>query len=163
MSKKKFKSGLESLFDAPSEARYLTDTETIAENKPRKRRSRRSSSKNFTSDLDALFQEVVQLEELEERDKADRKSKKARTQQHLNRRPTLIGLDALIRRTTEAADEMEEDYQPVTKRVTFAFDAAKFRRLKRIAKQERSYLKDILGSLVTAYIERYEREEDQES
>lgn len=67
------------------------------------------------------------------------------------------GLDALIRQTVESS-MMEVEPAPALskKRVTFVFDKQKLSRLKRIAKIERAYLKDIIGDLISEFIDDYE-------
>ena len=169
MSKKKFKDGLESIFGPSVEetlqesSPLLVDT-SVKTKEPRIRKTekssaqkhpRRSSSKNFTSDLDSLFETALQetLEEKAQEIVEDKPKKK------LARKATarpLSGLDALIRRTVEDSIEVTNG----KKRVTFVFDREKLIKLKRIAKKERIFLKDIIGDVMSQYIDQYEEAQD---
>ena len=172
MSKKKFKDGLESIFGPsveetlPKNSPLLVDTTVkTKKEKPAVRRTektsapkhaRRSSSKNFTSDLDSLFETALQ-ETLEEKAQAlveDKPKKKFARRKAAPRQ--LTGLDALIRRTVEDSIEVTNG----KKRVTFVFDRAKLIKLKRIAKKERIFLKDIIGDVMSQYIDQYEEAND---
>lgn len=175
MSKKKFTDGLESLFGSTTiEDKTLQEdsvlivetkeqpTETLKKKKKKKSGARRSSGKNFTSDLDSLFSGAmsVRVEEgpKKSRSKSDSKAKAPKPV----RVRTLNGLDALIRRTVEAGQTEVQAELPVTrKRVTFIFDKEKLHRLKRIAKHEKLYLKDIIGDVVSKWIEEYEKDNGQ--
>lgn len=159
MGKKKFTSGLDSLFGDVNESNTLDQGSVLLKRtrntkiqRPTKVVSRKKSSKNFTSDLDSLFNESVQddFSEVEAPTPSRRK-----TGRRLSR-PRITGLDALISKTTDIDyDEMEQE---IKKRVTFVFDNKKYDKLKRIAKVESQYLKDILGKVVTEYIDEYEME-----
>jgi hypothetical protein len=52
--------------------------------------------------------------------------------------------------------EIIEDRSLNTKRLTVTFDKKKLEKLKKIARLEKSYLKDILGEIVAEYIKKYE-------
>lgn len=113
--------------------------------------------KNFTTDLDTLLEEALQ-ESFEEK-MAQREKEKTTDKaiyQNQVRRP-LTGLDMLIRRTVESG-EIDQDIRDGVKRLTVTFDKTKINKLKKIARLEKSYLKDILSSLVEEYILRYEQE-----
>lgn len=75
--------------------------------------------------------------------------------QQAHRRRPMGGLDMLIRRTVEKG-AIEEDIKTGTKRLTVSFDKEKLSKLKKIARIEKAYLKDILGEIVAEYIKRYE-------
>lgn len=65
-----------------------------------------------------------------------------------------IGLDLLIQRTTQKnTNETIEKIQPQTKRVTVILDTEKVDELKRIAREEKRRLHQIIGELVAEYIE----------
>ncbi len=157
MSKKKFTDGLESLFGDTSEDTFGGSLLVAEEPKPKAVRKRRGSSrKNFTTDLDTLLEDALKetiIEQTQKTDKAfESKSKSIQTKQR-SRKP-LSGLDALIRRTVEGSTiEISND---VTKRVTFVFEKQKLDKLKRIARIEKAYLKDILSQIVSEYIQKYE-------
>ena len=223
MSKKRFIYGFESLFGGPDEGMPQEETPVIAlersseeEEKPKPKRRRRrpariaanavadteqqdkrSSSKNFTSDLESLFmdamtdsyEEDIQKERIEqpaaaeiddllaepttpvveepepvvpakaaepEKDKMPEEAAKPKpTRKRKSVRSTRPrgGLDLLIRQTSE---ETYIEYESENKRVTFVFDKKKLQRLKMIAKSQKAFLKDIIGDVVSKYIEEYE-------
>ena len=118
-----------------------------------------SSRKNFTSDLDTLFETALnesleqnvlkQTQELEAKTKA--------SQHQIPGKKPLTGLDTLIRKTANAAFKEDDKKMPV-KRVTFVFDRKKLEKLKRIARREKAYLKDLIGNAVSEFIQEYEQE-----
>lgn len=65
-----------------------------------------------------------------------------------------IGIDLLIKRTTEE-NVKDKSAKPVTqtKRVTVVLDTEKLEELKRIAKEEKRRLHQIIGELVDEYID----------
>ena len=177
MSKKRFTDGLESIFGEVHEETF--DRGLLVEKKKAKAAGhaeskskskspvskKRSSRKNFTTDLDSLFDgsglsEIVD-EKLKER-AAPRKNLKGKTKsmEHTKRvRKPLSGLDALIRQTLETGSL---SYDPTAKkRVSFTCEKAKLDKLKRIARQEKAYLKDILGDIVASFISEYETKKGQ--
>ena len=163
MSKKRFTDGLESLFSVENKedvsgegTAFLREASDQGDTAILKAKSR-TSRKNFTTDLDTLLEEALQ-ESFEEK-MAQRETEKKPDQskyQNQARRP-MTGLDVLIRRTVETG-EVEENRRNGTKRLTVTFDKSKIAKLKRIARLEKAYLKDILGELVEGYIERYEKD-----
>lgn len=166
MSKKKFTTGLESLFDSAGDA-FQEDTVALvdaASPSPQKVRriKARGSSKDFTSDLDSLLEDALN-ESVETINKtateaggADKsKEHPAPTAAH---RKVLSGLDALIRQTIQVnVEEYKDETNSPTKRVTFAVDKAKLEKLKTIARQEGAYLKDIISSLISEYIREHDK------
>lgn len=158
MSKKKFTDGLESLFNTDAKGdvsgkgtAFLRGAAVKKEEKKVVRRSK----KNFTTDLDSLLEEALQEsfeEQMSQKDKAQNSNKSHYQKQ--TRRP-MTGLDVLIRRTVEAG-AIEESRKTGVKRLTVTFDKNKIAKLKRIARMEKAYLKDILGDLVAEYIKDYE-------
>ena len=162
MSKKKFTDGLESLFSPDPKAVSGKGTAFLRvpadESGSATIVAKRSSSrKNFTTDLDSLLEEALQ-ESFEEKMAQRDKEKGADKSKYQNqaRRP-MTGLDMLIRRTVESSD-LEQSIREGTKRLTVTFDKTKINKLKKIARLEKAYLKDILGELVEEYIQRYEQE-----
>jgi hypothetical protein len=171
LSKKRFTDGLESIFGEVHEETFdrgllveekQTKTTTKTESnatKPKKR----SSRKNFTTDLDSLFDgsltEVVE-EKLQEKRVAPRKNLKGKSKslEHTKRvQKPLSGLDALIRQTLDSGSLA---YDPsAKKRISFTCEKAKLDKLKKIARQEKAYLKDILGDIVASFISEYEAKE----
>lgn len=160
MSKKNLKDGLESLFGGPAVAEpslpenspLLERTERskkpIAEKKVNGSKKRSRSSKNFTSDLDTLFEAVLN-DNIRESKSED--SKGGRREQTRKRR-AVVGLDALIQKTTDD----NYDYTSTKKRVTFIFEKKKLDKLKKIAKLQKAYLKDIIGKIVGDHIAKYD-------
>lgn len=162
MSKKKFTDGLESLFgdntSFEKESPLLVTTEEeVTEEKPKsvapKRKSKRGG-KSFTSDLDTLFSEVVQEIENDYLAKAKKVDKPQQQSKKKVRKP-VSGLDALIRSTVGSSKEHNLSYE-TRKRISFTFDKIKIEKLKKIAKTEKAYLKDIVGKLIEEYIAEYE-------
>jgi hypothetical protein len=165
MSKKRFSSGFDSLFavenDAPQVATTQATPPSVAdlEAEVKKAVMRKTTGKNFTSDLDTLFQEAF-TEVVEEKveklrrdtgiiDPFDEGSRNS------TRRP-LSGLDALIRQTVDTSLAGLE--HAAVKRLTIMFENQKIERLKTIAKQERSFVKDLVSNVLTEFIEKYERQ-----
>lgn len=174
MSKKKFKVGLESLFGVTTEEAFQEESPLLdkkkKEEKGKKKKEKeektiknkkKRSSKNFTSDLDTLFQEA--LTDTINDSEVQTKSKTTKQPQALppsrqRRLRRLSGLDALIRHTGDM--ETVEVNVPTKKRVTFVFEKDKLAKLKEIAKGEKAYLKDIIGRVVSNFIEKYEKQQN---
>jgi hypothetical protein len=164
LSKKKFTDGLESLFTTDhnkesGEGTAFLEGAVAAEEQERGRFGARkpSSKKNFTTDLDSLLEAAMQEsfeEQIQNKESGGTKAQVFHQQTH--RRRPMGGLDMLIRRTVERST-IEEDKTTGTKRLTVAFDKVKLGKLKRIARIEKAYLKDILGEIVEEYIRRYEQ------
>lgn len=168
MAKKRFTDGLESIFDDATDS-FKEERVVLVDAKPKKpekvKRTRaRGSSKDFTADLDSLLEEA--LRESSDRSsgtggssaaEASRPKKAAR--QTPPQRQALSGLDALIRKTIQVKVK-EEDRRSPTKRVTLSVDKEKLERLKRIARVENAYLKDILSRIISEYLRKYEEGED---
>ncbi len=65
-----------------------------------------------------------------------------------------IGIDLLIQRTTERTKQPEDrKANTTTKRVTVVLDSEKLDELKRIAKEEKRRLHQIIGDLVNEYLD----------
>jgi len=163
VSKKKFKDGLESLFGGPAVAEpSLPENSPLLEQTEKKKnaanskkglkvRAKRSrTGKNFTSDLDTLFESVIESNIRESKEDKQTKGRRASRA----KRPPVVGLDALIQRTTDD----NYDYTSTKKRVTFIFEKKKLDKLKRIAKLQNAYLKDIIGKIVGTHIDKYDEE-----
>lgn len=185
MSKKTLKDGLESLFGMPpasveEETAFMGDNvlpegKQSKKNASRKASPRRSRSgnnnKSFTADLESLFQTVVKESVAEEKKKAARQKQRTIGTSQLEmganertRRP-MGGLDSLIRQTVEPnKEEIQRAVVPKEKkRVTFVFDKKKLLKLKTIAKLEKAYLKDIIGGLISGYLEEYDIDQKKSS
>jgi hypothetical protein len=169
VSKKKFSSGLDSLFDVQEDIR-----EQIAEAAPsvfEEQNSnvrigsaaashRKASSKNFTSDLDSLFSEAF-TDAVEEKVDKLRRSSGIEDPFEDNRRAykqPLSGLDALIRSTIDTS--LAGFDHAAVKRLTIFFENYKVDKLKSIAKSERSFVKDLVNGVLTEYINNYEKRQE---
>ena len=151
MSKKKFKAGLESLFDDSAVAGmspFLVE-EVKPEIKTVKKIKKRSSSKDFTSDLESLFSTAVD-KEVQEQSKQQQIKGKATAIKKRSDRP-VIGIDALIRKTIE---DKKEGAIPNSskKRITITMEKQKLEKLKKIAKEKKTYLRTIMDELVSDYL-----------
>jgi hypothetical protein len=167
VSKKKFSSGLDSLFDTPNDAvtfsePSFSDTPSVEEASETVQVvspiiARRASSKNFTSDLDSLFQEAF-TQSVEQKVEKIRRSAGIEDpfeQEARSFKQPLSGLDALIRSTVDTSLAGLE-HAPV-KRLTIMFENQKIEKLKSIAKQERAFVKDIVSGVLTEFINDYEK------
>lgn len=159
MSKKKFKAGLESLFgdtgadDQLPGIRPLLVEEEARESRDttRRKRPKKRSSKNFTSDLEGLFHST--LDEYKEPTQQSARTSRRDTKVKKRSQRPVIGIDALIRRTSM---ENREDFaisSPLKKRVTFSLEKKKIEKLKSIAKSKKAYLKDIVDDIISQYLE----------
>ena len=168
MSKKKFNSGLESLFSEGADQDLEQGRVTLLNSKKRSSKSTTKAEvktdatvapiKSFTSDLDSLFNDMMTeaIEEKVERIITD-KEKPKRKRRVVSSKP-LSGLDALFRRTIEKSEDEEEiKIERNIKRVSFTFHKDRLLKLKTIAKMEKSYLKDIISEVVSEYIDDYEK------
>lgn len=167
MSKKRFTSGLESVFGDASNDNFSTDSPLLQRERerefiPRRRPvSRTKSGKNFTSDLDTLFEDALKDTIVEKAKKLTKGLDEHDISTKKRKRRPYSGLDALIRRTSD--EIIEEKLAPQreiqsTKRVTFVCNQEDLQRLKNIARQEDKYLKDILGQLVSGFVDKYEEQ-----
>lgn len=159
MAKKRFTDGLESLFEEPKEEKSkgkdlllfpIEKTETV-ESVPK---SKKTTAKTFTEDLQSFLQEAFE-ESFEEQDAAKEDSLQEEKRIKKRRRKPLSGLDSLIRKTVEpkSMDLLEKP----TRRLTLTFDHQKLEKLKTIARLEKTYLKDIIDEIVGEFIEEYEQ------
>ncbi len=163
MSKKKFTSGLDTLFDtteAVMESNFAVSSQARpAEGVPTTQSAlvRRVTSKNFTSDLDSLFQEAF-TEAVEEKLEKMRRTSGVEDPFENNRRQykqPLSGLDALIRSTVDTS--LAGLDHAAIKRLTIMFENQKIEKLKSIAKMERSFVKDLVSGVLTEFINDYEK------
>lgn len=170
MNKKKLKAGLESLFSESSALEAEQDTVSMVEEaelhvpqKVTRIKATRKHNKTFTSDLDSLLAEA--LSESFEEEKPSNQEQREQPEPLKEERPVrkrrpiaLTGLDALIRRTVEVSYGDQMNHPDQTKRLTVRIKKTNLERLKEIARTERSYLKDILGELISEYIKKHEEE-----
>jgi len=183
LSKKKFKKGLESLFgdwggdpidDAVLELERTEEPKSVeAESAPHSKKDtdrKTNAGKNFTTDLDALFQDVVyesideQFEKIKEKKKDKKKkepveNKKPKAKKKRKVIPRSGGIDSLIRSTVEGSI-MQIESTSNKKRVSFVFDKEKLKKLKSIAKVKKSYLKDVIDEVVAEYLQKHSEKYD---
>lgn len=177
MSRKKFTSGLDSVFSAEAQyepniddSPWLVETSAPAaeaKREPRattsaRKRPTRRTGKNFTSDLESLFATASMEQTREPAPSAEDFNTRGRSRPR-RRVSMLSGLDSLIRDTTDGKAAQQQaaaaaEDTLVRKRVTFTYDRDRFARLKQIARTEGSYLKDIISGLLNDYISSYETE-----
>jgi hypothetical protein len=95
--------------------------------------------KTFISDLDSLLNNERSNDNQQESNSSSNTAFKS-----------LIGLENLIRQTSNLT-ETDIDYA-TTKRVTLMFDAKKLEQIKRIAKNQNRYMKDIINDALTSFL-----------
>ena len=163
MSKKRFTEGLESIFGEAAEETLQENSPLLsstqeAKSKPSEE-NRRSSGKNFSSDLQDFLQDAFEEsldKQIEERKKTSKLQEKAKVKKRY-RRP-MGGLDALIRSTIEPQNVRVAPER--AKRVTLTFDPQKLEKLKEIARHKKSYLRDIIDEIVADFLDTYKNEDD---
>lgn len=119
---------------------------------------KRSSGKNFTDDLQSFLQEAFDEsleQQLAERKAAPKRQRPKNTQVKKRSRRPMGGLDSLIRSTVDMEPE-EAAPKPNVRRVTLTFDPEKLDKLKVIARNQRTYLRDVIDHIVADYLERYD-------
>jgi hypothetical protein len=161
VSKKRFTEGMESLFgptdEQESDKSWFGAQEAGKQDAHEQNNKRSNSGKNFAEDLQSFLQEAFddsmerQLEERQRRDEAAPAKPSVKKKQ---RRP-MAGLDALIRSTVDPQPESEED-RSRPKRITLSFDPVKLEKLKSIARNQRSLLRDVIDEIVEDYLNRME-------
>ncbi len=98
--------------------------------------------KTFISDLDSLLNNEKSNEYTQDTSNSNSSSNSAFK--------SLIGLENLIRQTSNLT-EVDIDYA-TTKRVTLMFDSKKLDQIKKIAKNQNRYMKDIINDALTNYL-----------
>lgn len=149
MAKKNFKSGLEDLFNDAMEGNIAKNvSEKMASKKPSSK-----SKKSFSSGLESLFEEAI-TETTIESAQATKDGKKSKGS--TKRSKPAFGIDSLIRETVETSKIERVTAPEGKKRVTITFDKEKLEKLKKIARLQKSYLKDIVNEVVGEYISEFE-------
>lgn len=118
-----------------------------------KRRS--SSSKDFTDDLQSFLQEAFQ-ESFEKQMAQESKPLPSDLEIKKRSKKPVGGLDALIRNTIEP--EKVEFKGNSIKQLTLTFDEEKIKKLKKIARTEKKYLRKVINDIVEEYIKQYEQQ-----
>jgi hypothetical protein len=146
VAKKNFSKGFSDLLEGAMDG-------NLAERVTQKMASKQSPSKSFAADLESLFESSIKestMESLEAiKDGKKTPVSKARTK-------PAFGLDALIRETVETSTVETSQTPEGLKRVTITIDQKRLDKLKKIARIEKSYLKDIINEVVAEYIAKYE-------
>ena len=153
MAKKRFTAGMESLFGEAQEPKALEQESLLSDNqeKTTKRLPKKKATKGFRADLKAFLQEA--FEESFEQQLEEKKNKSKPSNAKKINKPK-GGLDALLRSTIEPS-KIKLHNKPV-RRLTISFEERKLEKLKRIARLEKIYLKDIIDDIVGEFIEEYE-------
>lgn len=158
MSKKKFTAGLESLFEEESTEKQKPTSGTAKPKAPASQAAKRKETgKNFTEDLQSFLQSAFD-ESLERQQEQDRSTDYEQEIKKRRSKP-MSGLDALIRATVEPSRVSLS--QKTLRRLTVSFDEEKLNKLKKIARQEKAYLRDIIDDIVADFIQQYEQKKGQ--
>lgn len=152
MAKKNFKKGLNDLFDDALEDSFKEEKEVRTVKNAKNTKKSSKPQKSFASDLDLFLQDAIE-ESIKEH--VEETKKKKPTRRKSKRSKPMFGLDSLIQQTVETS-KIEAVMDGNVKRVTFTFDKSKLERLKKIARLEKAYVKDIVGELVSKYIDQYD-------
>ncbi|MCB9275449.1 MAG: hypothetical protein H6564_15500 [Lewinellaceae bacterium] len=164
MAKKRFTEGLESVFGAASEDTLQEDSPLLSTTRPKESpdekgegHARHSHAKDFSSDLEAFLSGAFEdsFEEQYEQREAKRQPISANPQVKKRHRRPMSGLDALIRSTIEPENVRVQERN--ARRVTLTFDPDKLDKLKKIARLEKAYLRDIIDEIVSDYLDDYEQ------
>ena len=137
--------------ESPAAAPKSDPPKSTRAKKPKAKAKSKSKRKSFSSNLERFFKDNIEglLDDVLDSDVADTK-RQLLDQEKSQRKP--VGLDLLIKRTTEAVPEAQPKSNKTTKRVTVVLDAKKLDALKRIAKEEKRRLQQIIGELVNDYL-----------
>ena len=157
MSKKKFTAGLESIFTAIEDEvveHYnqspAVETETVetvyVTAKPKR------GGKDFSADLGSAMQDAFVTTEDTYLSQEETNINLSDMSKKTMRKP-LTGLDALLRRTIESSELDNE----MKRRIVLIIESGQFEKLKSIAREESTLLKDIIERSVNYFIDDYER------
>ena len=144
---------MESLFGDPAVAGmspFLVDEEEKPKETKIKKSKKRSSSKNFTSDLESLFTDTPSNDVPEQMIRTSI-SKRTTGIKKRTEKP-VVGLDALIRKTIEDNKQGMPSVASIRKRITITMDKNKLEQLKEIAKEKKTYLRNIIDELVSEFL-----------
>ncbi|MBK8704550.1 MAG: hypothetical protein IPN33_13755 [Saprospiraceae bacterium] len=159
MSKKRFTTGLESLFGettdlfSDKEQNALPADVELAQGKQGDT-AKKPGGKDFSSAL-ASFLHTAFEDAFEEQIEARKSAPSAASDTPVQPPKPASGLDLLIRSTITPSGV--EIHPFATRRITLVFDNDMLGKLKSIAKIEKSHMKDIVNDIVATYISDYER------
>lgn len=134
----------------PKKTKTTKKKSTAKTKKTPQSRAKKTKRKSFSNNLERFFKESLEgvLDGVVDGTVTDVK----RSIVNKGNRKA-IGLDLLIQRTTERTQQPEErQSNTATKRVTVVLDSEKLDELKRIAKEEKRRLHQIIGDLVNEYL-----------
>lgn len=152
MAKKRFTDGLSGLFDQPAFDQQVSDSRETYEG--------RDMGNNEVS-----FEVDIPVSKQETKNKIAGKGFSGSLDNFLNdsfsqmggsKKRRRTGLDFFIRSTVQPDEEKETEAQnntPDTKRVTLIFRKDHLEELKELAKQREMYLKDLVGEMVSQFLD----------
>lgn len=172
-NKKKFTDGLDILFSDPTENQLPKDSALLSEreqayplsgkNEVATQPIKKTAHKNFTSDLDALFNNALQesISEMQTQQYSSQAGSRFAANQRMSAVPT--GLDAIIRQTLHSSQsvsvkDVANTIDSPAGRIVFTFDKKKLDKLKDIARAEQTFVKDIIKRVIAEYIQSYEQQ-----
>ncbi|MEZ5039686.1 MAG: hypothetical protein R2828_07330 [Saprospiraceae bacterium] len=148
MAKKKFTEGLESLFGETAGTQQMRRGTNASDAAKETDGKGRHPGKDFTTDLQSFLTEAFEdaFEEQLSQPLKERKKKKPIK--------ALSGLDVLIRNTSDPQQQIEiEELAP--RRITLTLDDQHLTKLREIARNKKTYLKEMIKEIVAEYVERY--------
>lgn len=152
MSRKKFKNSFDDLFnDAVDGKIEESDTKKKAVKKKTP-----ASKKSFISDLNSLFEETITEATIENAKTIQKGKSPKETRRKSTKRKPSFGIDSLIRETVENSTLERKPVDNGLKRITITVKETNLDKLKKIARLQKSYLKDIINEVVADYITEYE-------
>ena len=141
LSKKRFTQGFDLFFGGDEPAKETLVVEEVEIKTTVKKEKASPSNKKFVDGLESLFMEV-----LEEESKVKSTPKKAK------KNKSYTGLDQLIRSTIDVSQMSKSERE--TKRLTILLEIEKIEALRKIAKDEKKRLKNVIREIVAEYLER---------
>ncbi len=160
MSKKRFKEGLESLFEESVATETFQRKNPLLKDssKSTEKKSGKNSGKSFANQFDELFENQATekiVEEVEKTKKRSIKQAKKQLPKAVEQEKQRLGIDALFRKTMESK-KIEIPVPSGQKRVTFTFDQELLTKLKSIARVEKTYIREVIAEAVQQFIQSYE-------
>ena len=143
LAKKKFTEGLESLFAEVEEPAF--DKQGKKASDSGKPSSKDGKGGRYGADLESFLSDAFEdaFEEKLGQGSKDKRKKKSRK--------SLSGLDILIRNTVDPQQQIEiEDLTP--KRITLTLDDEHLAQLREMARQRKTYLKEMIKEIVADYL-----------
>ena len=152
-NKKSFSSNLANLFeqrlteDNAQDKPSMFEAKKEEEKKTKKSTAKRTTRKSFSTNLEHLFQESLDI--------LDGDISSAKRQNLAKSGKRAVGIDLLIKRTTaENVNVKREAVKPMTKRVTVVLETDTIDMLKSIAKEQKRPLTKLMAQLVEEFLEK---------